>query len=348
MSFHEIVEAAWKTYDASRPIQRIADVSAMVSTNHVYRIKLKDGASVIAKLSYFGKYQHFVEDHTIINTLSNNLEYPFDNVLATSLMKGGRLFVYRHKNTKEDVWVVFYRPIKVMKKLPRRLEELHIEKIASQFAAFHEACTTIRHSLPPSSKSTKSDILELEAYCKTREGRDHFGVHTALIIEHCRRFMYFYENLHKREIAVIPVFVDWNIGNFSVSRNLKLVARWDYDWFRMSSRMADFYFLARVVSEVGDRTVFTYNIDVLKEERFLLFLRKYHEKFPLKTYEIDMIPEMYRFFLLNYVLKLGRFFFREDYANKLQAEVIEHHLPSIKHFETGLLKETLFSQTPQV
>ncbi|MEL6190625.1 MAG: hypothetical protein AAFR66_01185 [Bacteroidota bacterium] len=348
MSFHEIVEAAWNTYDPSRPIQRIADISAKVSTNHVYRIKLEDGASVIAKLSYFGEYKHFVEDHSIINTLSNNLEAPFDNVLATSLMKGGRLFVYRHKKGKEDVWVVFYRPIKVMKQLPRRLEEEHVEKMACQFAAFHQACTTIRHSLPPSSKSMKTDIVELEEYCRTGQGKDHFGEHTALIIEHCRRFMYFYKNYIKRDIPVIPVFVDWNIGNFSVSKNLKLVARWDYDWFRMSSRIADFYFLARVVSDVGDRTVFTYNIDVLKEERFLLFLRKYHEKFPLKTYEIDMIPEMYRFFLLNYVLKLGRFFFREDYANKLQAEVIEHHLPSIKHFETDQLKETLFSQTPQV
>ena len=61
-----------------------------------------------------------------------------------------------------------------------------------------------------------------------------------------------------------------------------------------------------------------------------------------------MIPEMYRFFLLNYVLKLGRFFFREDYANKLKAEVVEYHLPSIRNFETDLLKESLFSQTPQV
>ncbi|MEM9935463.1 MAG: hypothetical protein AAF824_17695 [Bacteroidota bacterium] len=343
MSFYEIVEGAWTAYDASRPIQRIADISAKVSTNHVYRIKLKDGATVIAKLSYFGKHQHFVEDHTIINTLSNNLDPPFDNVLATSLMKGGKLFVHRHQNAKEDVWVVFYRPIKVLKKLPRRLEEEQIAKIACQFSSFHKACTTIRHSLPASSKSMKTDILELEAYCKTEAGKKDFGEHCAHIIAHCHRFLYFYENYIKRNIPVIPVFLDWNIGNFSISRSFKLAARWDYDWFRMSSRMADFYFFSRVVSDIGDRTLFTYNIDVLKEERFLFFLKNYHENFPIERFEVDMLPEMYRFFLLNYVLKLGRFFFREDYATKLQEEVLTSHLSSIKHFETDQIKEALFS-----
>jgi len=131
----------------------------MVSTNHVYRIKFEDKSFVIAKLSYFGKYEHFIEDHTIINALSNNLPHPFDHCLARSLIKGNTLYVHREQNDLLDVWVVFYRPIGVKHKLPRRLEEKHIEKLGGEFAKFHKACTSIRHTLPPSSKTMRYGYL---------------------------------------------------------------------------------------------------------------------------------------------------------------------------------------------
>ncbi|MCB0667339.1 MAG: hypothetical protein KDC80_16040, partial [Saprospiraceae bacterium] len=67
IDFTEIVREAWLAYDNSRQIVRITDISAKVSTNHVYRIQFSDHSIIIAKLSYFGKYEHFVEDHTIIN-----------------------------------------------------------------------------------------------------------------------------------------------------------------------------------------------------------------------------------------------------------------------------------------
>ena len=38
---------------------------------------------------------------------------------------------------------------------------------------------------------------------------------------------------------------------------------------------------------------------------------------------------MYRFFILNYVIKNGNYFFSEQYAKKLQAEAIEIYLPSV-------------------
>ena len=86
--FITIIKYAWMEYDASRKVKSITDISAMVSTNHVYKIILEDRHFIIAKLSYFGKYDDFVEDHSIINVLSNNLPYPFENVLSRSLMKG--------------------------------------------------------------------------------------------------------------------------------------------------------------------------------------------------------------------------------------------------------------------
>lgn len=316
----------------------------MVSTNHVYRINLKDGATIIAKLSWFGKYEHFAEDHTIINMLSNNLDPPYDNVLATSLMKNGRLYVYRHQDGEQDVWVVFYRPIHVKKKLPRRLDDMQIEQLAVEFANFHKACTTIRRTLSPSSKTMQSDIEDLLDFCQTQAGKYAYGEYIDLINKHCVKFLTFVEKADQQNLPIIPVFTDWNIGNFSVTGRMKLASRWDYDWFRMTTRMIDFYFFSRVVSNVGDRTYFTYNIEVLGEERFIRFLKKYHETFPLTRFEVQMLPEMYRFFLLNYVVKLGTYFFHEVYANKLQSEVFEKHLPSIEDFSTAHLEKALFGE----
>jgi hypothetical protein len=121
----------------------------------------------------------------------------------------------------------------------------------------------------------------------------------------------------------------WNIGNFSVTGEGKLYSRWDYDWFRVAPRMLDFYFFSRVVSDIGDRTVFSYMPDPLMEDRFLFFMKEYHKTYPLTEIEIRFIKEAYRFFILNYVIKDGRYFFHEMYANKLQKEAYEVYFASI-------------------
>jgi hypothetical protein len=125
------------------------------------------------------------------------------------------------------------------------------------------------------------------------------------------------------------VFIDWNIGNFSVTDKMELYSRWDYDWFRMSYRMLDFYFFSRICSDVGDRTVFSYHIQTMMEDRFLMFLEEYHKVNPITANEIRFLREGYRFFILNYVIKDGNYFFTEQYANKLKKEALEIHLPSV-------------------
>jgi hypothetical protein len=149
------------------------------------------------------------------------------------------------------------------------------------------------------------------------------------------------EALQFDQLDKIPVFIDWNIGNFSVTTGFKLFSRWDYDWFRMSSRMMDFYFLSRVVSDVGDCTVFTYNIEILMEDRFILFLKAYHKVYPFQENEIRLLKEVYRFFLLNYVIKDGRYFFHEVYATKLQREAYETHFPSVDSFNADKILKAL-------
>jgi len=342
IDFTAIVKEAWQAYDNTREIVRIVDISAKVSTNHVYRVTFKDGSFIIAKLSYYGKYEHFREDHSIIDALSNNLLSPFENFLARSLRKGNELYVYRFKSIILDAWVVFYRPIKIKQRMPRRLEESHIIKLGEQVALFHKACNNIRHTLPTSSKTMAVDIESLLQSLATEDGSYEHRMHEEDIHTHSNAFLENIGKLGVDSLEKIPVFVDWNIGNFSVSSSYRLYSRWDYDWFRMDSRMLDFYFLSRVVSDIGDRTVFSYYIGPLMEERFLLFLKAYHEVYPLQEKEILFLKEAYRFFILNYVIKDGRYFFHEIFATKLQKEAYEIYLPSVdRDFNADIILKAL-------
>jgi hypothetical protein len=329
IDFTTIVKEAWQAYDDTRKIVRIEDISAQVSTNHVYRITFTDRALIVAKLTYFGRYEHFVEDHAIINSLSNNLPAPFENFLSRPLMKGGSLYVHRFQNQVIDAWVVFYRPIQIKKRLPKRLDEEQIEKLGEQMGLFHKACTQIKNTLPPSSKTLKFDVDYLLRILETDYGKFEHRQHENEIKKQCNLFFENREKLNAHDFDKIPVFIDWNIGNFSVTSSFKLFSRWDYDWFRLSTRMMDFYFFSRVVSDVGDRTVFSYVSSTLMEDRFIRFLKAYHAAFPLTIPEILFLKEAYRFFILNYVVKDGRHFFHEIFATKLQKEAYDIYFPSL-------------------
>jgi Ser/Thr protein kinase RdoA (MazF antagonist) len=329
VDYLEIIKKAWEGYDASKSIRKIEDISAMVSTNHVFRITFEDDDMVIAKLSYFGKYEHFKEDHRIIHSLSNNLLYPFENLLAKSLLKNNRVYIYRYKHGKTDAWVIFYNPSRILDSLPRRLEEHHIKKLGQQLGKFHKACSRVKNVLPKSSKTLRTDIFALQQQLETNEKNFGTAMQVDFLKYHCDLFLKNRSNYNMKSFEIIPVFIDWNIGNFSVTSNLELYSRWDYDWFRMSYRLLDFYFFSRVVSDVGDRTVFSYVINTMMEDRFIIFLKEYHKINPVTADEIRFLKEAYRFFILNYVIKDGKYFFNEQYAKKLQAEAFEIYLPSV-------------------
>ena len=329
MDYSAIITKAWEGYDASKTIRKIDDISANVSTNSVFRITFTDDDIIIAKLSYFGKYEYFKEDHRIIHSLSNNLLYPFENLLAKSLLKNNRVYIYHYKQGGDDAWVVFYNPTRILERLPRRLNDDHIRKFGQQIGRFHKACSRVRNVLPKSSKTLRTDIHALLQQLEKNNGR-WTGMQADFLKYHCEQFLKNRSKYNMHSFEIIPVFIDWNIGNFSVTSKLELYSRWDYDWFRMSYRMLDFYFFSRVVSDAGDRTVFSYLIGPMMEDRFILFLQEYHKVNPLKADELRFLKEVYRFFILNYVIKDGQYFFHEQYAQKLQAEAFDIYLPSVE------------------
>ncbi|MFT3737839.1 MAG: hypothetical protein QM786_03700 [Breznakibacter sp.] len=337
----KIIRTAWSEYDDSMHIAGIEDVSAKVSTNHVFRVSFAERKPVFAKLSYYGFYDHFREDHIIINNLTNNLENPYENFLARSLVKNNDVFIYRYKENCVDAWVIFYNPIHIRQKMPRRLDEKMIAKMGEQLALFHKACMNVRRTLPLSSKTLPLDIGVLRRLLETGK-RKELQDHKDFVLDQCDKFMTNIETLNFKSFSRIPVFVDWNIGNYSVSSNYGFYSRWDYDWFRVSSRMLDFYFFSRVSSDIGDRTVFSYWADTLMEDRFIIFLKAYHHVFPLTRNEVLFLKEAYRFFILNYVLKDGRYFFHDVYAQKLQHEAFEIYLPTLdQKFDGNRLLDAL-------
>ncbi|MGF7072145.1 hypothetical protein [Mucilaginibacter sp. 3215] len=342
MDYSFIIRKAWEGYDASKTIRDIEDISAMVSTNHVYRITFDDDDIIIAKLSYFGKFEHFKEDHRIIQTLAINLLYPFENFLARSLQKNNRVYIYHHKHGKTDAWVVFYNPTRILQRLPRRLEENHIKKLGQQVGKFHKACSRVKNVLPKSSKTLRTDIWALQQQIESNPKQFGTGMQADFLKYHCETFLKNRSKYNMSSFEIIPVFIDWNIGNFSVTPDLELYSRWDYDWFRMSYRLLDFYFFSRVVSDIGDRTVFSYVINTMMEDRFIIFLKEYHKINPLTADEIRFLKEAYRFFILNYVIKDGKHFFSEQYAKKLQAEAFDIYLPSVdRDFDAEKIIEAL-------
>jgi len=337
-----IITKAWEGFDSSKEIKKVEDISAKVSTNHVYRVTFVDDDIVIAKISLFGQYENFKEDHRIIHALSNNLLYPFENVLGKSLLKNNQVYTFRYQENNIDAWVVFYNPIRTQQRLPKRLSENDIRKLGEQMGKFHKACSKVKNVIPKSSKTLRTDIYKLldslDAHPKL------FGTQSKAdyLKHHCEQFLKNRNKLKVREFDIMPVFIDWNIGNFSVTDKLDLFSRWDYDWFRMSYRMLDFYFFSRVVSDIGDKTVFSYVIGPLMEDRFIIFLEEYHKVNPLTKNEILFLKESYRFFILNYVMKDGNYFFHEKYAKKLQAEAFDIYLPSIdRDFDASKILEAL-------
>lgn len=325
----EIIKHAWKEFDDRHEIRGVYDVSMYVSTNQVYKISFYEREPVFAKLSDYGKYDDFREDHIILNNLANNLEAPYQSFLAQSLVKKNELFIYRYHQQKSSAWVIFYNPIRIRNKMPRRLEGKHIRKLGRELARFHKACTNISNQLPNPSKSVVSDIHKLVKSIDNQEIKMS-NQHKSLVLQHCEHFLYNADKVnYSTEFKSIPVLVDWNIGNFSVTGDGKFYSRWDYDWFRMSSRVLDFYFFSRVVSDVGDRTVFSYLVDTLMEDRFIVFLKEYHRIFPLTEPEVLFIKEAYRFFILNYVIKDGPYFFRQTYSNKLIKEAYDTYFPAL-------------------
>jgi hypothetical protein len=337
----DAVEAAWAAFADRRQLVAIDEVSANVSTNRVYRLHLDDGLTVIAKASSYGSYFLFVEDHERLSRCASLLNGTrFEGMLADVWTRDGRVFTWYDQSR----WVVFYDDVPRRDALPRILSIEQIRNLAREIGEFHHACTDIAPHVPAASKTIKSDAIHLLDLLESPFAPKNFDLPPEAIGVLWRHTHHFLERLVEvgyDEWPKIPVLIDWNLGNFSVDMapdgSFTLFSRWDYDWFRIEPRLLDFYFLSRVSSSTGDRTQFTYGPHTLVEPTFLEFLRAYRDVFPMTDDEVRFLPEVYRFFILNYVVREGARFFRSDLCARFRADAVRSFLPALDALDVGPL-----------
>ncbi len=339
-----VMESAWADFDDSRGLVDVVELSAMVSTNRVYRLVLDDGDSVIAKVSNYGSFFLFAEDHDRLHRCNQLLHgSSYERFLADALTRDGRPYIWYDGR----FWAILYHEVPIGERLPRILTGAQIDNLGSEIAEFHRVCAEIAPDIPPTSTTIKSDAIHLLEMVTDRHSSQQFGLDASrleIIHRHTHRFLIAIHELGYDYWDKIPVLIDWNLGNFSVEfsgERFRLFSRWDYDWFRIESRMLDFYFLSRVSSRTGDRTKFTYSAHAMLEPRFRRFLRAYHQHFPLTEEEVLFLGEAYRFFLLNYVVREGRHFFRHDLWRSLQHDVVDVHLPMLDRLDLRPLLDEL-------
>jgi len=73
-TYESHLREAWQEYGDPRGITSVVEVSAKVSTNRVYRLHLSDSGSVVAKVSSYGSYFLFREDHDRIHRTRDLLQ----------------------------------------------------------------------------------------------------------------------------------------------------------------------------------------------------------------------------------------------------------------------------------
>lgn len=341
----QALSKAWAAFGDGRSILDVHDTSPRVSTNTVYRVRLDDGSCVFGKVSNYGSYFLFAEDHDRLYRCTTLLRGTrFEQFLAPVLGRDDRPFTW-YDGT---LWVAFYAEAPRADALPPRLDTAQRRCLAREIAEFHRACDDIAADIPATSNSVKSDAIHLLDLLSSPFAPRNFELppeDVSVLWRHTHDFLLELERIRYDAWRRIPVLVDWNIGNFSVrndpSGNFRLFSRWDYDWFRVESRVLDFYFLSRVSSATGDRTQWTYSPHTLGEPQFAEFLTAYHDVFPLSEAEVRFIPEAFRFFILNYVVREGARFFRRDLCLRFRSDAARTYLPALDRFDvTPLLRAT--------
>lgn len=328
-----IVHEAWRDYARAagdaRTVRSLHEMSAHVSTNRVFQIVFSDASTLVSKVSSYGSYFLFAEDHDRLARCSSLLRHGrWAGFLADVLTVDKRPYTWYDGRC----WCAFYSEVRRADSLPRVLSAADVAGFARQIARFHHACAEIAPALPSVSNSVKGDAIHLLDQLTNPYASRNFDLPAddiAVLAKFAHDLLLHLESVHYDEWAKIPILVDWNLGNFSVVRNdgeLQLFSRWDYDWFRIESRLLDFYFLSRVSSSTGDRTSFTYSPHTLTEPRFVEFVRAYHEVNPLSRRDIEFLPYAYRIFILNYVIREGARFFRDDLCAQFRRDAAHQYL----------------------
>mgnify|MGYP006200158543 CR=1 FL=1 len=153
-----VITEAWRQYGDPRAVVDVTELSAMVSTNRVYRLTLDDGTWVVAKSSNYGSFFLFAEDHDRLHRVKKLLRKgPYEHFLADAFTRDGAPYIFYDG----EMWAIFYHHIEARDRLPPILTGAQVACLGSELARFHKACAGIARLIPPPSKTAKSDAVNL-------------------------------------------------------------------------------------------------------------------------------------------------------------------------------------------
>jgi hypothetical protein len=75
----------------------------------------------------------------------------------------------------------------------------------------------------------------------------------------------------------------------------------------------------------------------LVEPSFIAFLDAYRSIFPMSLDEVAFLPEVFRFFILNYVVREGARFFRHDLCTQFRRDAVRSYLPALDKLDISPL-----------
>ena len=215
-AYEDTARAAFAQSGYGGEIVEVTELSPMVSTNHVYRLSLAGGHHLVAKVSSYGSYWLFKEDHDRLHRCRQQLQDTrYANLLADTVTKDGRVFVHRDG----DLWAALYDEVPTRRSLPRIVSGEDVQNLAEEMARFHQACREVARMVPPTSTSIKSDAIHLLDLLSDPATAGRFPYdrdERATIQAHAERFLEQLDVLGYDDWVKIPVLIDWNLGNFSV------------------------------------------------------------------------------------------------------------------------------------
>ena len=159
----------------------------------------------------------FVEDHDRLFKCQQLLANTrWSQFLATILSKDGRVYTWYDSTC----WAVFYVDVERGEQLPKIVTDEDVRNLASEIAEFHDACTVIAPQLAPTSNSIKGDAIHFLDQLEQPKSSEVLGLSQAdisTVRRSTHQFLVELENITFDNWPKIPILLDWNLGNFSVS-----------------------------------------------------------------------------------------------------------------------------------
>ena len=208
--------SAWRDYGDPRAIVDVSELSAMVSTNRVYRLTLEDGTHVIVKSSNYGSFFLFAEDHDRLYRANRLLDGgPFGRFLAdvytaTASRTSGTTARCGRSSTRRSTPRIASREFSP---IARSIGSAASWRASTRRASTSRSASRRRRRPPSPMPSTCSSRP------RPRNAGDHFGLdrsRTDLVRRHTHRFLMAIHESGYDEWPKMPVLIDWNLGNFSV------------------------------------------------------------------------------------------------------------------------------------